>query len=208
LSFCIPYQLTPSATAPTAGPFVKIRSNTAGWTITVRDQEGAVKGGSVSRADSDHPQEKAANLACSLLWPTSESSTEIPLPPEEVKEVKEVKKVAEIKKVAGPIERGNKKSDKASKAAVAAQPPVPPPSPPAQAPVVSVSRALAPGEQLDGLMPVSAASVCTCSWITDDSDLRSDDARWSFAPDCGTCEPAPPLELREEVDDRRAGGRR
>ncbi|MCK6525477.1 hypothetical protein L6R49_29060, partial [Myxococcota bacterium] len=85
--------------------------------------------------------------------------------------------------------------------------PAPPPTPPA-APPVADARGLAPGEQLDGLMPVGAAAVCACAWITDDSDLRSDFVRWSFAPDCGTCEPTTPLEIRDEDVDRRFGGRR
>lgn len=190
LSLCVLYRLTPSAAAPSDGPMVQIQASGAGWKITVRDERGEMKHNTMSRAGRDRPHDDAATWACSLLRPTSDAASDIPLPPEQTP-----------KPSPAPIGPRKKRSSMIVK-------PTPPPTPPAPAPVVLVAdaRALAPGEQLDGLMPVGAAGVCTCSWITDDSDLRSDDARWSFAPDCGTCEPTPPLEIREVEVDRRGRG--
>lgn len=198
LSLCESYRLTPSAAAPTTGPVVQIRSTTTGWAITVRDERGDVKTNAVSRADRELPREDVVHRACSLLSPSSGSVGDIPLPKDEVKKVKD------------PIGKGGKggwgpKVDKpevgSAPAPVAKPTPAPPPPPPP-------ARPLAPGEQLDGLMPAGAAGVCACSWITDDSDLRSDDARWSFAPSCDTCEPTAPLEIPEEIVNRRPDGRR
>jgi hypothetical protein len=194
LSLCDAYRLTPIAAAPRSGPMVKIQSSASGLAITVRDESGQVRTDSVLRADHERPNDKAANIACSLLRPTSDSSGGIPLPD------------AEPVVVPKPIrirQDGPRPKPAAAPAAAATPTPIAPTPLP-----TPMTRALAPGEQLDGLMPTGATGVCTCSWITDDSDLRSDDARWSFAPDCDTCEPTPPLEIREEVVDRRAGGRR
>ena len=197
LSLCTAYRLTPSAAVPVAGPMMRIQSNPAGWKVTVRSESGVETTLDVGRADSSRPHDSVINQACSHLWP-NDASDKIPLP------------APEVTKVVNPVVPKEKGPRLKPRVGAGVKPPTPP-TPPSSTPTplwVSEARALAPGEQLDGLMPVGAAGVCTCSWITDDSDLRSDDARWSFAPSCDTCEPTPPLEVREEVVDRRSSGRR
>jgi hypothetical protein len=207
LSLCVSYRLTPSVTAPSSGPMVRIESTASGWQITVRDEGGAKTTSSVSRANKVRPHDEAANLACSHLSPTSAAAGGIPLPALPPPEA--TKPPDDGKKGGGKAGKGGgKASAKAGSAAPTPPAPIEPPPAAPLRPAPLTLRPLAPGEQLDGLMPDRAAGVCTCSWITDDSDLRSDDARWSFAPDCITCEPAPPLEIREDLVDRHNGGRR